>query len=145
MTFISWTLVKKNGYFSAYQRISDAITAKKSAQEFGFPPSATIYFCVDYDVLMADIKINIIPYFQNIKEQIGNSYKIGAYKPRYICTKLAEMHLTTSSFVCNMSTGFICNIDQKISENWVYDQFTEISVVSPSFSDMGYDNILHLQ
>lgn len=129
-------------YFSAYQGISDAITAKKAAQEFGFPPSATIYFCVDYDVLMADIESNIIPYFQNIKEQIGNSYKIGAYGPRYICTKLAEMHLTTSSFVCDMSTGFTCNIGQKMPENWAYDQFAEISVASSPFSGMDYDKCI---
>lgn len=129
-------------YFSAYQGISDAITAKKAAQEFGFPPSATIYFCVDYDVLMADIESNIIPYFKNIKEQIGNSYKIGAYGPRYICTKLAEMHLTTSSFVCDMSTGFTCNIGQKMPENWAYDQFAEISVASSPFNGMDYDKCI---
>ena len=82
------TFGNKVSYFTAYQGISDAITAMKAAQDFGFPPSATIYFCVDYDVLMADIENNIVPYFQNIKEQIGNSYKVGAYGPRYICTKL---------------------------------------------------------
>lgn len=129
-------------YFSAYQGISDAITAKKAAQEFGFPPSATIYFCVDYDVLMADIESNIIPYFQNIKEQIGKSYKIGAYGPRYICTKLAEMKLATSSFVCDMSTGFTCNIGQKMPVNWAYDQFTEIPVASSPFSGMDYDKCI---
>ena len=129
-------------YFTAYQGISDAITAKKAAQDFGFPPSATIYFCVDYDVLMADIESNIIPYFQNIKEQIGNSYKIGAYGPRYICTKLANMNLTTSSFVCDMSTGFTCNIGQKMPENWAYDQFTEISLASSPFSGMDYDKCI---
>lgn len=91
---------------------------------------------------MADIESNIIPYFQNIKEQIGNSYKIGAYGPRYICTKSAEMHLTTSSFVCDMSTGFTCNIGQKMPENCAYDQFAEISVASSPFSGMDYDKCI---
>lgn len=136
------TFGNRVSYFTAYQGISDAITAKKAAQEFGFPPSATIYFCVDYDVLMADIEKNIIPYFQNLKEQMGNSYKIGAYGPRYICTKLASMNLTTSSFVCDMSTGFTCNIGQKMPENWAYDQFSEISAASSSFSGMGYDKCI---
>lgn len=132
----------KASYFTAYQGISDANTAKKAAQAFGFPPSATIYFCVDYDVLMADIENNIIPYFQNIKEQIGSSYKIGAYGPRYICTKLANMHLTTSSFVCDMSTGFTCNIGQKMPLNWAYDQFTEIHVADSAFSGVDYDKCI---
>lgn len=136
------TYGNRASYFTAYQGISDAITAKKAAQEFGFPPSTTIYFCVDYDVLMADIESNIIPYFKNIKEQIGNSYKIGAYGPRYICTKLADLHLTTSSFVCDMSTGFTCNIGQKMPENWAYDQFVEIPVASSAFTGMDYDKCI---
>lgn len=41
---------------------ADGLAAKEAAQKFGFPPSATIYFCVDYDVLMADIEGNILPW-----------------------------------------------------------------------------------
>lgn len=136
------TFGNKVSYFTAYQGISDAITAMKAAQDFGFPPSATIYFCVDYDVLMADIENNIVPYFQNIKEQIGNSYKVGAYGPRYICTKLANMNLTTSSFVCDMSTGFTCNIGQKMPMNWAYDQFAEIHIAESPFKGMDYDKCI---
>lgn len=123
----------KASYFTADQGNADAITAKEAAQNFGFPPSATIYFCVDYDVLMADIENNILPYFRNVKKTLGNAYKIGAYGPRYICTKLSEMDLTTSSFVCDMSTGFTCNIGQKLPANWAYDQFAQ-KLKSPSLS-----------
>lgn len=129
-------------YFSGYQGINDAQTAMKAAREFGFPPSSTIYFCVDYDVLMADIETNIIPYFKNIKEQIGNSFKIGAYGPRYICTKLSLMNLVKSSFVCDMSTGFTCNIGQKMPTNWAYDQFAEVSDANSQFNGMGYDKCI---
>jgi len=38
----------------------DALTAKEAAQNLGFPSSATIYFCVDYDVLMADVESKIL-------------------------------------------------------------------------------------
>lgn len=129
-------------YFSADQGTADAITAKSAAYNFGFPSSATIYFCVDYDVLMADIENNILPYFRSVKEVIGDDFKIGAYGPRYICTKLAEMNLTTSSFVCDMSSGFTCNIGQKLPENWAYDQFCEISVANSEFSEMDYDKCI---
>lgn len=129
-------------YFTPAQGIADAQTAKEAAQSFGFPPSATIYFCVDYDVLMADIENRILPYFRNIKEVINGSYKIGAYGPRYVCTKLAEHNLTTSSFVCDMSTGFTCNIGQKLPENWAYDQFVEISVADSEFEGMDYDKCI---
>lgn len=129
-------------YFTAEQGTADAQTAKEAAQNFGFPSSATIYFCVDYDVLMADIESRILPYFRNVKAEMGNDYKIGAYGPRYICTKLADKNLTTSSFVCDMSTGFTCNIGQKMPANWAYDQFAEISVSKSEFSGMDYDKCI---
>lgn len=129
-------------YFTAEQGTADAQTAKAAAQNFGFPPSATIYFCVDYDVLMADIDSRILPYFRSVKAEMGNAYKIGAYGPRYICTKLAEKDLTTYSFVCDMSTGFTCNIGQKMPTNWAYDQFAEISVSKSEFSGMDYDKCI---
>lgn len=129
-------------YFTATQGTADALTAKEAAQNFGFPSSATIYFCVDYDVLMADVESKILPYFRNVKSALGNSYKIGAYGPRYICTKLAEMNLSTSSFVCDMSAGFTCNIGQKLPANWAYDQFAEISISASVFSGMDYDKCI---
>ena len=129
-------------YFTAEQGTADAQTAKAAAQNFGFPPSATIYFCVDYDVLMADIDSRILPYFRSVKAEMGNAYKIGAYDPRYICTKLAEKNLTVYSFVCDMSTGFTCNIGRKMPTNWAYDQFAEISVSKSEFSGMDYDKCI---
>lgn len=129
-------------YFSANQGTADAITAKSAAYNFGFPSSATIYFCVDYDVLMADIENNILPYFRSIKEIIGDEFKIGAYGPRYICTKLAELNLTSSSFVSDMSSGFTGNIGQKLPENWAYDQFCEISVINSEFNEIDYDKCI---
>lgn len=129
-------------YFTAAQGTADALTAKEAAHNFGFPSSATIYFCVDYDVLMADVETKILPYFRSVKAGLGGAYKIGAYGPRYICTKLAEMNLTTSSFVCDMSAGFTCNIGQKLPENWAYDQFAEISIAASEFSGMDYDKCI---
>ena len=69
----------KASYFTAKQGTEDALTAKEAAQNLGFPSSATIYFCVDYDVLMADVESKILPYFRSVKTALGNAYKIGAY------------------------------------------------------------------
>lgn len=55
------TIGNKVSYFTAQQGLADGLAAKEATQKFGFPPSATIYFCVDYDVLMADIEGNILP------------------------------------------------------------------------------------
>lgn len=129
-------------YFTAAQGSADALTAKEAAQNFGFPSTATIYFCVDYDVLMSDVESKILPYFRSVKTTLGNTYKIGANGPRYICTRLAEMNLATSSFVCDMSSGFTCNIGHKLPENWAYDQFAEISTSASAFSGMDYDKCI---
>lgn len=136
------TIGNKVSYFTAQQGLADGLAAKEAAQKFGFPPSATIYFCVDYDVLMADIEGNILPYFKNVKAALNNAYKMGAYGPRYICTKLAEMNLTTSSFVCDMSSGFTCNIGHKLPDNWAYDQFAEVASANSTINNLNYDKCI---
>lgn len=130
-------------YFTAHQGIADARTAIEAARSFGFPQSATIYFAVDYDVLIADVEEHIVPYFKNVKEQVGNLFKIGAYGPRYILTKLSVMELITSSFVADMSSGFTCNIGQKMPENWAYDQFYEVEGEKSQYpNNTGYDKCI---
>ena len=129
-------------YFSATQGSKDAVEAMKAAQNFGFPSSATIYFSVDFDVLFADIESKIIPYFDAAKKILSNVYKLGVYAPRYVCTKLAENNLCSSSFVCDMSSGFTCNIGQKMPENWAYDQFTTVGKKDSEFANMDYDKCI---
>lgn len=136
------TIGNKVSYFTAQQGLADGLAAKEATQKFGFPPSATIYFCVDYDVLMADIEGNILPYFRNVKAALNNAYKMGAYGPRYICTKLAEMNLTTSSFVCDRSSGFTCNIGHKLPDNWAYDQFAEVASANSTINNLNYDKCI---
>lgn len=90
------------------------------------PDGGTVYFAVDYDVMPAEIDSNIIPYFQGIQnrlDQIGeNRFSVGVYGPRYVCTRLSEAGLTTSSFVSDMSSGFSCNIGYPLPKNWAFDQ-----------------------
>ncbi|MBR6094549.1 MAG: hypothetical protein IKP92_05975 [Lachnospiraceae bacterium] len=35
--------------------------------------------------------------------------------------------MVTNGFIADMSSGFTCNIGQKMPENWSYDQFCEVS------------------
>ena len=91
---------------------------------------------------MADIEGNILPYFRNVKAALNNAYKMGAYGPRYICTKLAEMNLTTSSFVCDRSSGFTCNIGHKLPDNWAYDQFAEVASANSTINNLNYDKCI---
>jgi len=121
------TIGNKASYFTPEQAVFDAASAKNAAKEFGFPIGTVIYFAVDYDVLTADIDSNIIPYFTNIKANMGKAYRIGVYGPRMVCTQLAKYNLAAASFVADMSSGFTGNIGQKMPDNWAYDQFIEVT------------------
>lgn len=118
----------------------DAITAITTALKLGIPYGTTIYFAVDFDCYGYDIEDSIIPYFKEIKTYFEHidynikNYKIGIYAPRYVCSRISEENLASTSFVCDMSTGFSGNLGFPIPSNWAFDQFNEFTFSStPSF------------
>lgn len=100
--------------------------AVKAAQRLGIPQTV-IYFAVDYDATDPEVTAAIIPYFKAVHENILGGYKAGIYASRNICTRVCDAGYAVSSFVSDMSTGFSGNLGFPISDNWNYDQFTEIS------------------
>ena len=89
-------------------------------------PSTVIYFAVDMDVYDYQIDSNIIPYFKGINETIDSRYFVGIYASRNVCTRIANIGYSISSFVSDMSTAFSGNLGFPIPKNWNYDQFHEI-------------------
>ena len=89
-------------------------------------PSTVIYFAVDMDVYDYQIDSNIIPYFKGINETIDPRYFVGIYASRNVCTRIANIGYSISSFVSDMSTAFSGNLGFPIPKNWNYDQFHEI-------------------
>ena len=110
-----------------------------AAERIGIPSNTTIYFAVDFDCYEYQIDTFIIPYFRRINlffnsPENTKRYKVGIYAPRYVCTKVSELGLATTSFVADMSTGFSCNLGFPIPSNWAFDQFYEQTFPSsPSF------------
>ncbi|MFM1524472.1 MULTISPECIES: glycoside hydrolase domain-containing protein [Helcococcus] len=90
-------------------------------------PNTVIYFAVDMDILDYQIDSHIIPYFRGINESIDYRYQVGIYASRNVCTRVANVGLSVSSFVADMSTGFSGNLGFRIPSNWNYDQIYEIS------------------
>lgn len=138
-------IYQDGGYYLEYfknstQGTNDAQIAISAAKRIGIPENTTIYFAVDFDCYGEQIDSLIIPYFVKVKtvfnSQINSkNYKIGIYAPRYVCTKVSEAGLATTSFVADMSTGFSCNLGFPIPSNWAFDQFFELKpfASSPSF------------
>ncbi len=130
-------------YFTKTRGLSDAYKAYKAYTNLCIADGGTIYFAVDYDVTLADIENNIIPYFEGIRDRLSklenNKFKIGIYAPRYVCKKTNEAGITTSSFVCDMSSGFACNIGHSLPKDWAFDQIKNHTLSSDD-SSLEIDN-----
>lgn len=110
-----------------------AIDASAAAIRHKIPENTVIYFAVDLDVYEEQIDSYIIPFFDAINNSIDSKYKVGIYGPRLVCERVSNHNLAVSSFVADMSTGYSCNIGQKMPSNWCYDQFVEISNFNNDF------------
>ena len=115
---------RENGY-------DDAKIAFSYASTLGIPNETIIYFGVDFDALDHDVTNAIIPYFRGIKKFVEESryrYQIGIYAPRNVCTRVSDLNLSCSSFVCDMSTGFSGNLGYPLPKDWAYDQISTVSL-----------------
>lgn len=123
-----------SSYFTKEQALKDASKAYINLCKLKFPNGTTFYVAVDYDVNEKDVANVIVPYFERFKEQFDSlnyrDYKIGVYGPRYVCTVLTRANLVTSSFVCDMSSGFAGNIGKQLPVNWAYDQISTVKIGS---------------
>ncbi|WP_167142013.1 glycoside hydrolase domain-containing protein [Canibacter zhoujuaniae] len=113
-------------HFTAETGARHAAEAQAAAQRLGIP-ATVIYFAVDYDATDTEVTSNILPYFQSVKANLKGGYRVGIYAPRNICTRVASAGYSVASFVSDMSTGFSGNLGFPIPNNWVFDQFHEIS------------------
>ena len=128
------TSADENSYFTSDQGAIDANAAIAAAAELGIPKNTIIYFAVDYDCLDYQITSNVIPYFKSVHEVMSNSntYRVGIYGTRNVCTRVSNKGYAESSFVGDMSTGFSGNLGFGMPSNWAFDQFYTTSIGSGS-------------
>lgn len=124
----------KVDYFTSSQGKTDASNAVAAAIDFGFSSGTIIYFAVDYDAVDSEVTSNIIPYFEGVKKQFNRfnpkQYKIGIYGPRNVCSRVAKAGYSSSSFVCDMSTGFSGNLGYTLPTDWAFDQIATKTIGS---------------
>ncbi|MBT1175071.1 DUF1906 domain-containing protein [Bifidobacterium sp. LC6] len=124
----------KLSHFTVENGRKHAQSAREAAQRLGIPPTY-IYFAVDFDATDDQVSSTILPYFRAILSSLGGGYKVGIYASRNICTRIIEAGCAGCAFVSDMSTGFSGNLGFPIPNDWVYDQFTEIS----NYRGQGWD------
>lgn len=84
------------GYFSLEKGKADGAFAYQFAQRLGQPHGSAIYFTVDYDAALTDLRERIIPYFQGILHafQAASSnnpaYAIGVYGSGLTCATVTK-------------------------------------------------------
>ncbi len=119
--------------FSYIKGFNAGLNASKCAIKHKVPVGAVIYFAVDLDVYADQISEYIIPFFEGINDSLNRDYKVGIYGPRLVCTEVSKAQLSISSFVADMSSGYSCNIGQKMPSDWCYDQYCEITNFNNDF------------
>lgn len=117
-------------YFTPAQGAQDAEDATFWAKKFGFKDGTIIYFSVDYDALDGEVTSNVLPYFRALNNALLSSsgYKVGIYGARNVCQRVFDEGLSSTSFVCDMSSGFSGNLGYPLPTNWAFDQIDTVSV-----------------
>lgn len=121
------TSANSESYFTPSKGTSDAIAAITAANNLGLPKDTIIYFAVDFDAMDYQITDYVIPYFENVYNEVKTSgFKVGIYGARNVCSRVSDAGYACSSFVGDMSTGFSGNLGFKIPDNWAFSQFANL-------------------
>jgi peptidoglycan hydrolase-like protein with peptidoglycan-binding domain len=125
-------------YFTYNRGYNDAMTAfSVCRRSLGVPIGETIFFTVDFDALESEVYQNVIPYFNGIKDyanSVGNTYIIGIYGARHVCTLVSKAGYSAKSFVAGLSTKYSGNMGYRLPTDWAFDQIQELPAGSAGLS-----------
>ena len=86
-----------------------------------YDESDFVFFAVDYDATLSDIRGHIVPYFRAIVSVLKPD-SVGVYGSRMVCLELEKEELAAVSFVADMSHGYGGNKGKPMPKNWAYAQ-----------------------
>lgn len=123
-----------------------------AVREIRQPPGSAIYFAVDFDALAAEVRDNVIPYFEGVKQAFHAAsggrpdYAVGVYGSGAVLTALTTTRLATRFWLCG-STGFRGFRDYLNSKKWHFRQFApeetlcgihvDLNDINPDLPDNG--------
>jgi hypothetical protein len=116
-------------------------------KEIRQPPGSAIYFAVDFDALAAELKNNVIPFFEGVKQAFDTAgggrpdYAVGAYGSGATLTALTTAKLATRFWLCG-STGFRDFRTYLNSKKWHFRQFApdeNLCGINVDFNDINPD------
>ncbi|MBF4615489.1 glycoside hydrolase domain-containing protein [Curtobacterium sp. VKM Ac-1376] len=123
----------QTSWFSAAQGAKDAQRAYDAAKAYGIPGGTIIYFAVDVDVIEAEVRADVVPYFAALNtkmNQLGGTYGIGIYGARNTCAIISDAGLARTSYISGLSTGFSGNLGYPLPTNWAFNQIQTLTIGS---------------
>lgn len=88
-----WGDIKHAGHggVSAVDGKADGAYARAILPKLGAPSGAAVYFGVDTDVSAAQMRANVLPYFEAIRAAFADGeYRVGVYGPGSVCKAVKE-------------------------------------------------------
>lgn len=136
--------------FSSATGTANARSALEFAQRVGQPigKGSTILFAVDADFTSAEINKHIVPYFDAVKAELGDKFRIGAYGSGAVLARLLQNHSISVPWL-SMSRKFLGTEQFFYSKRWAMRQVPperkhestsvgyDVNVVSVSRSQLG--------
>ncbi|PDS69871.1 glycoside hydrolase domain-containing protein [Rhizobium phaseoli] len=111
----------KANYFSEASGLLDGKYACTYATKvIGQPKGSAIYFAIDFDATIQEIKDRVIPYFKGITQEVtkaGSPYRIGVYGSGLTCKRLLDLGLVEFAWLAQ-STDWAGYKSFKASNQW---------------------------
>jgi hypothetical protein len=107
--------------FGAAKGRSNAQSALDFAAYIGQPSGSTILFAVDADFGADETDDLIVPYFEEVRQKLGSSYKVGAYGSGLVLTRLLEEDLIDVPWI-SMSRLFRGTKEFFYADEWAFRQ-----------------------
>lgn len=133
---------KSLDHFTNSNGVNDAETAVGLAKELGQTSSTPIYFAVDRDMTSSQITSYVVPYFQGILSVLNNgtknpnSYKLGVYGSRAVCSYIRGTYSATTRY-----TFIVDNSWQGTFNDWNLRQYNFNTVVGSGSGSINVDYV----
>jgi hypothetical protein len=133
--FFSFSLGLRAGAFAYNYAVS----------EIRQPPGSAIYFAVDFDATVAEVRNNVAPYFEGVKQAFDAAsgghpdYAVGVYGSGAVLTALTTAKLASRFWLCG-STGFRDFRVYLNSKKWHFRQFVPETILCGVEVDMDETN-----
>lgn len=91
-----------HGGISASDGVRDGKYARDVLPKLAAPQGACVYFAVDQDATVAQIRDNVLPYFKAVRDAFADGYyRVGVYGPGAVCAAVLDAGFADLGWLSN--------------------------------------------